>query len=81
MDTVTIERGGGIQIGAYLPSNMDIKNSFIKIIKFDFSLLQMIYILTQDLEITVKHCGSFGTCAENPKSCFISTVNWTKRSF
>ena len=39
--------GGGIPIGAYLPPNMDIKIFFIKIIKFDFSLLQIMYILTQ----------------------------------
>ena len=71
MDTVTIE-GEGV---FHLPSNMDIKNFFIKIIKFDFSSLQIIYILTQ----AVKHCGYFGTCAQNPKSSFISTVNWTKK--
>ena len=71
--------GGGIPIGAYLPPNMDIKIFFIKIIKFDFSLLQIMYILTQAWEIIVKHCGSFGTCAQSPKSSFISTVNWTKK--
>ena len=51
----------------------------MKIIKFDFSLLQIMYILTQAWEIIVKHCGSFGTCAQSPKSSFISTVNWTKK--
>ena len=71
--------GGGIPIGAYLQPNMDIKIFFIKIIKFDFSILLIIYILTQAWEITVKHCGSFGTCAQNPKSSFISTVYWTKK--
>ena len=68
--------GGGIPICHQIWS---LKFCFIKIIKFDCYLLQIIYILTQDLEITVKHCGSFGTCAQNPKSSFISTVNWTKK--
>ena len=68
--------GGGIPICHQLWTS---KIFFIKNIKFDFSLLQIIYILTQALEITVKYCGSFGTCAQNPKKSFISTVNWMKK--
>ena len=79
VDTVTIEGEGVFQSGLICHQIWTLKFFFIKIIKFDFSLLQIMYILTQAWEIIVKHCGSFGTCAQSPKSSFISTVNWTKK--
>ena len=41
---------------------------YMKIIKFNFFSLQIIHILTLDSEITVKHCGSPGTCPNGSKN-------------